>query len=398
MRFLFRIFGSRSNTIQQPSVLFGRYSDSYKETTKYDAWDQAIKKYEEKSYLESFRYFFDYLRDDDEDNVVVEEKDDALHFELLQGSKKIWGTANEFKVKAESKIAKTSNLSIGFMRRMIENNYTLKYGRYCLDPDNDISIVFDTLTIDGSPYKLYYALKEISLAADKQDDLLIEEFDALESVNTGHIVPLSEQEKSVKTSYLRRSIEEVVAEVEEGALNVDQYPGGTTYLLLETVYRLDFLVRPEGHAMEAFERMHRNYFAVDGNTNKQKNKNLLKELKKLITRSDEQLREELYRTTSTFGITNPSSHERLKTFIEGEIKNIDWYIENKYNKVALSIPGYIAGYTLFYFSVPEPDKDLILLYFQIIERDYFGQLGFQLPDYHQEDILRKSMIRAAVQD
>ncbi len=398
MRFFFRIFGSRSGTIQQPDIVFGRYSDSYKESHKYDSWDQAIQKYEEKSYLDSFRFFFEYLRDDEENNVSMEEKAGEIHFAILQGSKKIVGKANDQKVKAESKIAKTSELNIGFMRRLIENNYSLKYGRYCLDPDDDISIVFDTLTIDGSPYKLYYALKEISLAADKQDDLLVGEFNALTPVNTGHTIPLSEHEKSIKVNYLRTSIESTIEEVEKGSLNADQYPGGITYLLLETVYRLDFLVRPEGYTMEAFERMHRNYFAVDNKTTKQKNQQLLKELKKLIDRTDDQLREELYRTVSTFGITNPSNHERLKSFIEGEIKNVDWYIENKYEKVALGIPGYIAGYTLFYFSVPEPDKDLILLYFQIMEDDYFRALGFALPQYRRDGQLQKGAIKAAVQD
>ena len=44
-------------------------------------------------------------------------------------------------------------------------------------------------------------------------------------------------------------------EVDDGKLNPIQYPGGITYLLLDAIYKLDFLVRPEGQTMETIERI-----------------------------------------------------------------------------------------------------------------------------------------------
>ena len=391
-----KIFGKHQEKIKQPDIQFGRYTDAYKSDAKYDAWDKAIKKFEGKSYLDSIKLFFEYLRDDELGNVEYEEQDVKILFNLYQGSKKITGYANQEKFIAEGKIAKVDALNIGFLRRLLEQNFNLKYGRYCLDKEGDMSIVFDTLSIDGSPYKLYYALKEVSLAADKQDDILIEEFDELTRVNTGHIIDLSDHEKTTKAKYIKKSINSVLKEIESGKLNPTQYPGGITYLLLETIYRLDFLTRPEGTTMEAFERMHRQYFSSDGLTTIKKNHVLVGELKKILDRSDRKLKDELYRTISTFGIINPSNHERFSNFVEGELNNMDWYLENGYEKVALAIPGYICGYSLFSYSMPEPDRDFLLLYFQITEWEYFLDLGFQIPYYIRESGLQKQAIKEAI--
>ena len=61
------------------------------------------------------------------------------------------------------------------MRRLVESNYVLEYSRYGLDDDDNLVIKFDTSALDASPYKLYYALKEVAANADKQDDLLLDE-------------------------------------------------------------------------------------------------------------------------------------------------------------------------------------------------------------------------------
>ena len=91
--------------------------------------------------------------------------------------KKAVGKANIEKVTIEAKIAKTDTLNIGFMRRLLERNFQLRYSRFALDEENNITIRFDTSVLDGSPYKLYYALKELTTNADKLDDLLIDDLD-----------------------------------------------------------------------------------------------------------------------------------------------------------------------------------------------------------------------------
>ncbi len=396
MSFFSKIFGSKPTLTAQPSISFGRYSDAYKTEEKYDAWDRAIAKFQSTDYLGMYRDFFNYLSDDISNNVQITEEDTSISFIIYQGSKQITGIAGEEKFRAEAKIAMIDHLHTGLMRRLMEANFDLKFGRYCLDADSDIAIVFDSMVIDGSPYKLYYGLKEIALSADKQDDLFLEEFPTLSPVNMGHTSPVPDQQRRVMVDYLKKSLTATLAEVHAGTVDVHQYAGGITYLLLDTVYRLDFLIRPEGHTMEAFERMHRSYFAADGLSAVKKNARLVQELEELLQRPTNKLEAELYQTRSTFGVINSTSHQKLKRIIEGELDNMDWYLENRYETIALAVPGYIVGYALFYHSFPEPDKDLLLLYYQIMEYQYFGDLGYKLDLRLADGRLNESGIRHAI--
>lgn len=395
MSLISRLFSNKKSVQPPPDVEFGRFSDSYKSEARYDAWDRSIHLFEEHRYFESFVSFFEYLSDDHGSNVSYTSDGEVLHFSILQGSKKITGVANTQSIKAEGKIAHARELTIGFMRRLIESNYNLKYGRYCLDDAQNLTIVFDSITFDASPYKLYYGLKEIALAADKQDDLLIEEFEALDPINTTHIIDIAEKEKDIKLQFLREKVSQVLDYVKTGRLSPVQYAGGITYLLLDAIYRLDFLIRPEGYTMEAFERMHRTFFASDGFNNQQKNHQLIKELMMLQERPTAKVRAELYRTISTFGMLGVTNHERLRDLIDGELENMVWYAENGYPEIALSVPGYIVGHALFNYSLPEPDKDLFMLYYQIMEPDYFRSLGFEI-EYNREGKLDKQSIREAI--
>ncbi len=393
-----RFFGTTKQEEQQPDITFGRYSDTYKEDDNYDAWNAALKHFQEEDYLQSYHKFFEYLRDEQEDNVRYWEKDGALCFEFFQGSKKICGTATSDQLKAMSKIAKAEDLNLGFMRRLMEYNFGLKYSRFALEEDNTICIVFDTYTLDGSPYKLYYALKEMAVNADKQDDLLLDEFKGLKAVDSTHLRPLPDDEKKVKYDFIQTKITETLTEIDDGALNAQKYPGAIAYLLLSLTYKLDYLIKPEGYMMETLERIHRLYFAKDNKTSTQKHQGIYKEYQKLIARPKEDFFKEMYRVRATFGITSPENHDRLASFIDGELKNMDWYYEHGHPKVALAIPTYIVGFSLFNYALPKPDKAYLHLYFQILESDYFQNLGFQNAFFNKaNNSLDKRAIRRAIE-
>ena len=53
----------------EPEIRLGRYSDNNKTVEKVERWNEAESLFKEKKYLESISAFFEYLRDDDEDNV-----------------------------------------------------------------------------------------------------------------------------------------------------------------------------------------------------------------------------------------------------------------------------------------------------------------------------------------
>lgn len=393
MKFIRKIFQKGQNH-KEPSIKFGRFSDSYKEEEKYLSWDKSLSQYEKKQYLTSFKLFLEYLSNEQE-NLNYTVTDDKIDFALYQGSKKIVGTATKEKITAEAKIATASDLNIGFLRRLVEQNFGLKYSRYALDENNNITLVFGSYMLDGSPYKMYYALKELSVNADKQDDILLEEFDSLTQINTGHIRNVSEEEKEIKFNLLKTKLKNLFHEVDNGSLDETKYPGGISYLILDTIYTLDYLIRPEGLTMESFERVHRSYFLKDGKLANRKNLDMIKELKKVNERSQSDFYNELYGVKSTFGITAPCSHERLNDLIDGELNNMDWYIQNNHIPVALAIPGYIVGYSLFNYALPEPDKELFHLYIQIFNPKFFKDLKFSF-NYRKEQKIQKSNVIVAL--
>ncbi|MEL6845506.1 MAG: hypothetical protein AAFP02_20060, partial [Bacteroidota bacterium] len=331
---------------------------------------------------ESYKIFFDFLRDENENNVRYWEDGGGLKFEILQGSKRLEGYANDAKVRVGAKVAHANDLNVSFMRRLMELNYQLEYGRYSLDEEDNITIVFDTYVLDGSPYKLYYAIKEVATKADKLDDLLLDEFQMLKATDVSLQIPIPEREKEVKYEFTRQSIQQMFGQIENGALDPNQYPGAVAYLYLDCCYRLDYLVKPEGFMMESLERIHRMYFDKNETSVSRKNLSLRKEYEKLLQRPKEAYLKEMYRVNSTFGITVPVNHDRVRSFVDGEWHNMDWYQEHGHMNVAMAIPGYIVGYCLFYYSVPQPDRDFLQLYYRIMYADYFEALGFS-PKFYQ---------------
>ncbi|MCF8244238.1 MAG: hypothetical protein K9J37_03335 [Saprospiraceae bacterium] len=371
-----RLFGTNTPP-PQPSIRFGRFTDSNRSTEREEAFDAALRDFDKENYLSAYVSFFNYLLDEEEQNVRVREERGELHFEFFQGSKKITGFANDRKLYAEAKIAKAKSLQSSFMRRLLEVNYELKYSRFTLSPDNEITIVFDTYTSDGSPYKLYAALKELATHADKHDDILVDEFEALEITDLNIRRVLPDWEKKVKYDYIQQEIRATFNEIDTGKLNTDQYPVAVTYLLLHLCYKLDYLTKPEGYMMEVLEHIHRIAFAQDGKNASQKNLALRKEFQKLLDRQQEKFFHEMYEVSATFGTTPPIDHQNVAILIDQELPNMRWYADHGYEHIAVAVPGFIIGRALFNFALPPPDKALFNLLMQIMEADYFNSLGFE---------------------
>ena len=395
----FELFFRGGTKDPQPKLSFGRYTDSYKIASQYDSWDKALDLFEQKEYLKSYLEFFNYLRDNLEDNVTWKEDNGKIYFEIYQGSKKITGIANAQKVTTEAKVARTKTLNIGFMRRLLERNFVLRYSRFALDEENNITIRFDTNILDGSPYKLYYAFKELATNADKLDDVLVDEFQMLQPVDTSHLLEIPGEEKEVKYQFLIQEIQAAIDAMDSGNPSLDKHPGGYAYLLLNLTYKLDYLICPEGFMMETLERIHRMYFSNNGKTPAQKNVVMRKELKHLLARPKEDFFKEMYLTKSTFGVTKPVDHDRVVGFIDGELHHMDWYNNHEYGALSIAVPGYVVGYCMFNFAIPLPDRALFHLYYQVVEADYFKHLGYTLNYYDLEkNTFNKSAIKRRIKE
>lgn len=384
----------------EPDFSFGRYTDAYKTPENYAAWDRSLSAFEEGQYLESIEAFMAYLYDPREENVKWQPEEDKLYFEFYQGSKRVTGFADSEQLRATAGIAKLDSPNAELLHRLTAMNYEMKYSRFAIDDGGCLTIVFDSPINDASPHKLYHALKEMALRADKQDDLLLNEFkDCLSPTEIKHLRELSGDDKALKLEFLESHIQSVIDYLSTDKLIPEEQPGAVAYLLLDLVYRLDYLLIPEGYTMEALERMHRMYFArEEDHPVTFKNVRLLSELQHLLRRAPDSFAEELYAGKSTFGITLPANHDRLVSLIDSELPNMDWYQDNGYPEVARAVPGYITGYALFNYAVPPPDKDLLQLYYRVCEDAYFRQLGYNQQFLDRDGRPARRAIRAAISD
>jgi hypothetical protein len=369
-------FLGKDEPITQPSIRLGRYSDSYKLPENYEAWEKSLQAFERNDFMECCRQFLIYLRDKKEDNVQWKEQDGTIEAALIQGSQKVTIKATSEYFNAATHIAKADGLNIGLMRRLLEQNVHLNYGHYALSPDNEITVIFTTHALDGSPYKLYYALKEISTISDKQDNLLIDEFKSLQIVDETLRGEMPAVEKETRYNYVVDTLKERFDLLDNIGLNFEQHPKAASYVLFDALFRVDYLTCPEGFVMEVIERAFRKFNENDGKNIIQKNIHLKKEIQEILNRPKSEHIRELYNITSTFGITTSVAHERLLELIDEHYKNADWYEKNNFPAIAQAIYGYIVGFSFFSYALPKIDQQALALYYQVVEEPYFQALGF----------------------
>lgn len=394
MDFITRLFGFQK-TQQQPDIPFGRFSDAYKSDEQQQAFDRSLEAFEQGEHLAAYRDFLSFLKDEEakEPNIVWEETDDEIRFELWQGSQHITGFANAEKVKAQSRVARANDLNVGFMRRLMEANFNLKFSRFALDEANNLCIKFDSRTVDGSPLKILHALRELAIHADKQDDLLLGEFaNALSPTEDRKLGDIAEPEKEAKYAYIHRAIEATFAEMDKGKPDPNTYPGTYAYLLLALAFKLDYLIKPEGFMMDLLEKVYAAYFTKNNLTAQVKVQQIRREFQTLLDRPKVELFKEMYRTRSTFGANPAVPHGTLASFIGGELANMEWPIQQGYDALAFAVPQYVAGFTLFHQAPPKPDREFLHLFFQITESAFFRELGFHIPFTDEAGRLQKAEI------
>lgn len=351
--------------------------------------NEADTLFKEKKYFESIRAFFDYLRDDEMDNVVHEATEEGGNFHLFQGSKIIRGSYNKEKLKAETVLASMSLASVPVMRRLLERNFTLYYSRYALNDDKLTMMDSDIET--ANPSKLYYGLKELATKADKQDDLLVNDFKSLIALDTDHIQPVPEAEKEIKLKYFKQWIQEALDLI--GGVDADKYSGGIAYVLLALAYQIDFLIVPEGRLLQEVEKVVEIYFRKDDRPVTEKNAEMMDEFTKLKEKTKGDFFPFLYHSKHTFSIVTPQSHKTISDAIYNAAQNINWYKDNKQPRIAELISEYGIAFCQYSYSLPRPITELFLLFMMVNYPNYFEELGFKNDYINKEN---KSLNREAI--
>ena len=370
-----KLFGrTRKKTdVPDPDIHFGRYSDNNKSVEKVNRWTEADNLYKDKKFFESIDAFFDYLRDDEADNVVHERNGKEGRFQFFQGSKIVRGTYNEEQLSAEVSLAKMPNPSVPVMRRLLEMNFNLYYSRYSMDQDR-LCMRFDSELDHANPSKLYYGLKELATKADKQDDLLVGDFVTLQPIDVDHITEIPDSEKAIKFDFVQKWITETLDYVV--TLDADKLSGGIAYLLLALCYRIDYLVKPEGKVLHELEKIAELYFKKDERQVQEKNRDMVDMLRKFQEISKEDFFKGLYRSRHTFAIVMPQQYKTIADAVYNANQNVAWYRENNHPKIAEKICEYGICYCQYSYSLPKPVTEFIHIFMMVNYSDYFQALGF----------------------
>jgi hypothetical protein len=377
-----KLFGwSRKKEAANPDISFGRYSDNNKTVTKIARWTEAEKLFRENKKAESMDAFFDYLLDDAQQNVTHQRSAEGGTFELRQGSKIVRGAYNTEHLYAEVSLARMPKPTVPVMRRLLEMNFNLYYCRYALNNDR-LCMRFDTDLSTATPNKLYYGLRELATKADKQDDLLVQNFAQLEATDTGHIIPVPEEEKEIRYQFLQKWVKDTLEYI--SSLDADKLSGGISYLLLTLAYRLDYLLVPEGPLMNEIEAISDIYFKKDNKPVAEKNGAMIEAFHKLQSKTREQVFPFLFRTKNTFSIVTPQNYKTIVEAIKGAHQNLSWYRDNNYPFIASKIAEYGISYSQYSYSLPKPLSDLFRLFMNVNYNDYFKALGFAATYYDAE--------------
>lgn len=372
-----KLFGwtrKKDETQAGPDIPFGRYSDNNKPVAKVNRWTDADNLFKDKKYDESIDAFFDYLRDEATNNVVYERNGAEGRFELIQGSKIVRGRINNQHVQAEVVLAKMPDSSVPVMRRLLEMNFALYYSRFALD-DERLCMRFDAELHSASPSKLYYGLKELAIKSDKQDDLLVHDFTILEKLDTDHIENIPEEEKEIKFRFFQQWIRETTELI--ATLDPDKFSGGIAYMLLALAYRIDYLVCPEGRLLHDLEKIAGIYFKKDDRPVTEKNRDMVEEFKKLLTKSKDEIFGYLFRSRYTFSIVSPQQYKMVADSIRTTNGNVAWYRDNNYPQIATKVTEYGISYCQYSYSLPRPLTLLFHLFMMINYPDFFEALGFK---------------------
>ena len=371
-----KLFGRGKKKVESraaPDIVFGRYSDNNKPVAKANRWTDADNLFKEKKYTESFDAFFDYLQDDAVQNVVYERHGAEGRFQFYQGSKIVRGNFNNELVKAEVALARMPQPSVPVMRRLLEMNFYLYYNRFALDNDR-LCMNFDSDIETASPSKLYYGLKELATKADKQDDLLVQDFAMLQSTDSEHITAIPQAEKEINYEYLQKWIKQTLETI--ASVDPEKFSGGNAFMLLALIFRIDYLIAPEGKLLYDLEKIGVIYFKKDERPVIEKNRDMTEEFKKILGKPKEEIFSDIFRSRHTFSIAAPQQYKTIADSIHGANANMGWYRDNNYPFIATQISEYGFSYCQYSYSLPRVITELYHIYMMVNYPDYFAALGY----------------------
>ncbi|MBU3676794.1 MAG: YbjN domain-containing protein [Chitinophagaceae bacterium] len=367
-------FHQEQTEVPEPDYRFGRYSDNNKSAIQTRTWYEAERLFREKRYPEAFGALLFYMRDPNEKNIEFSLEGDAYRFMLFQGTKRVDGILDSEGLKATVKLVAMPEANKPVMRRMLDANADLYYSRYALK-DGILCLMMDLPLDMCSPGKIYFGLKEMAIRADQQDDLLLDEFSNLKMADALQQHPFTEKESTVKYHYFEYWLKHCLEQVEE--MPADSFSGGIGYSLMALLYRIDYLVSPEGKLMHLLDEGIARYWASREELSAvERNQTLKALLMKMAEIPKDTVLKGFYRNTATFALSAAVPYQRVIDHVQEARNTALWFHQNGYTEVAYRVQEYGLLFSLYTFSMPKPYADIVRLFMHINFPAFFDELGF----------------------
>lgn len=364
---------------------FGRHSDNNKSLERTRIWYQAEDLFKRKDYGNSLAHFFQYLQDEQAGNVILRPMPSGtgFEFELIQGSAQVIGRFDGSRIEAQVPLVRMVRPQTAVMRRLLDLNYDLYYSQGALDDEGNLYLIFRSALETASPQKMYFGLRELAVHADRMDDLLLSDFGELRAVPPKMTEPLPAAELEVKYRYFRQWIEETLEQVEKH--NPDSMASGISYMLLGVIYRISFLIAPDGKLLADLESIQTRFWE-DRETVSQvrRNRQLKTDLRRLLNLSPQEFSRSLYRSVATFSAVPPPNTAKLREIFMNAVRDAVWHKENKYEDIAVRIAEYAILYPHFIYSLASIQTELTQVLMSVWQPDYFRDLGLEHPFYKKE--------------
>ena len=370
---------------------FGRFISYKKTAEQQDFYQQSKKAFSQQRYIEGYENYFKYLRfyenNEDTGNISFTTHEDSLQFKIYQGSAVIQGTITQRQLRASVNIAHTVKANIAVMRRLLEKNYIYTYSSFYLENEIiKIKIYFDNVAL--SPQKVFFPLREVSINADREKELLLDEFNDLDPVELNHIEAMDTHLKETKLRFFREWIDKTEQKV--SLLPTQEQSGAIAFVWLSLLLKIDYFVIPRGKiGFDIYEAI-QEYYLDDNKLIEEKNDALQKATLKLKELDTKKLSKSLYAVKQTFDIFTANSLEEIRSFIEETLGKIIWYKEHRYEEIILTIYEYLGLYMLYNFGMNDCLRELVQLNVRLHNTDFHCALGMR--NLYKSDKLNSALI------
>ena len=409
MGLITRIFSSILSKRERSGlhIELGKYIEKTINYTDESKWKKAQELYVQGDYINSYYFLLDFLRNPYLENILIDKNEYVLNFELYQGSKKVYGKITDKEIIVFSDVVGYQNsIYPELLEILLQENYRFKYSKFVLT-DDTIRITFGAPVSLVPPNILYEALKELSITVDNYDDVLLEKYKNLKAINIQHILQLPEKEVQVKIKFFRLWLKQAISMSEKLGRDANQKEinkGIISYILLATIYKIFYLLAPEGVLLDYIRKLDNFYWNRELDE-VSKNEYLISSFLDLLSWNNQMISKSLYKVIATFSIVKYVDNYELVDFISTELEMAKQYLKQGFSEFFHFIVEYIIGYISFHIAIKHQYKEILDVLWRVYNDNFFTELGFSVRyinrhklnsfviEYHLNKVLYKYKLR-----